>query len=489
MRKHILLILLLMSLCVTCIVGVQLFWNYQNYHSAVKAFDHDINEALSSAVERETGQRQDLIVQRFKGWLADTSLITITADHKNRDSATVFYTRDTHPKFKEDQKSRFQFGLHDFKEKLDHITPKAKAQLIDHFGDRILKRDLKQGFVYNYTQMLGDSLQKAFNGSKMNPQALSLLFRQELTARNISSDFRLNPGTKANFYLTRPVNTNFRKPYKNDFVVAGFESPNTYFFKQMKWVVASSLLLLFITIGCFGYTVRTLFSQQKLAELKEIFISNMTHELNTPISSIKITAEALKSFKHRPETQREYLEIITYQADKLSGLTGQILNTSQLIQNKMTGWTKINLNELVPGAVEDLKPQIESSGAIVDYRLPETGTYITGDADSLRNALINMIDNALKYTLVNPRVTTEVIISAKHAIITVADNGIGIPTEYHGDVFEQFFRVPQGNRHDVKGYGLGLSYVRQVIRQHGGEVTITDNTPSGSIFTVKLPLS
>lgn len=489
MKKHILLILLLMSLCVTGIVGLQLFWNYQNYKTTVKAFDHDINEALTNAVAKETDQRQDQIVKRFKGWLADTSLIIITADHKNRDSMTVFYTQDVHPKFEEDKKRKFEFGIQDFKEKLDHITPKAKAYMIEHFGDRILKRDLKQGMVYNYTEMLGDSLGKVFNGSKLNPQAMKALFREELAAKNIDAGFLLNPAKKAYLYLTKPINTNFRKPYKNDFVYAGFESPNAYFFKEMKWVIITSLLLILITIGCFTYTVRTLLSQQKLAELKESFINNMTHELNTPISSIKITAEALKTFTHSPETQLEYLGIITYQSDKLNDLTSQILNTSRLIKNNATGWTKINLNELVATAINDLKPQAESNCAIVNYKPSATTPSIIGDASGLRNALVNLIDNALKYTTATPAIAVDVTLSASYAAIKVTDNGIGIPPEYQDQVFEQFFRVPQGNLHDVKGFGLGLSYVRQVVQQHHGEVTVSNNKPSGSIFTIKLPLS
>lgn len=488
MKKHILLILVLMSLCVTGIVGLQLFWNYQNYRTTVRTFDHDINGALNNAVARETDQRREQIVTRFKGWLADTSLIIITADHNNRDSATVFYTQDAHPKFKEDKKRRSQFGLTDFKERLDHITPQAKAFMIKHFGDRILKRDLEEGVVYHYTQMLGDSLEKVFNASKMNPRALDKLFSQELAARNIHAAFALDPHHTAGVYLTKKVNTNFRKPYKNDFVYAGMESPDTYFFKEMKWVIITSLLLVIITVGCFTYTVRTLLSQHKLAELKDAFINNMTHELNTPIASIKITAEALKTFKHSPQTQSEYLDMISYQSDKLQDLTGQILNTGRLNMNSVDRWTEVNLNDLVAVAINDLKPQAESTGATINYKPSDARPITHGDILSLRNVVANLIDNALKYATGRPAIAIEVKVSSKYAAINVTDNGIGIPSEYHGQVFERFFRVPQGNLHDVKGFGLGLSYVKAVIRQHHGEVALRDNDPSGAVFTIRLPL-
>ena len=489
MKKHILLILVLMSLCVTGIVGLQLFWNYQNYRTTVKTFDHDINEALNIAVAKETDQRQDQIVNKFKGWLADTSLIIITADHKNRDSMTVFYTQDAHPKFKEDKKSRSQFGLSDFKEKLDHITPKAKAFMIKHFGDRILKRDLKEGIVYHYTQLLGDSLEKVFNASKVRPRALEQLFKQELVNKNIDAPFVLNPTGQADLFLTKKVNTNFRKPFKNDFVYAGIESPNTYFFKEMKWVIITSLLLIMITISCFTYTVRTLLSQHKLAELKEDFIKNMTHELNTPISSIKITAEALKTFKHNPIIEKEYLDIIIHQSDKLQDLTSKILDTGRLIKNHAVNWVKIVINEFITAAINDLRSQIESHEAIVNYTPSNGAPSIRGDTSSLRNVMVNLIDNALKYSAGRSLVSIQVKVLAHHATIKVTDNGIGIPSEYHAQVFEQFFRVPQGNLHDVKGFGLGLSYVKQVIQRHQGEIAVANHQPTGCVFTIKLPLS
>lgn len=490
MKKNILVILVLMSLCVVGIIGLQLFWNYQNYQRTVKVFDHDINAALNNAVARETDQRQEEIVRRFKGWLADTSLIRITADHNNRDSATVFYTQDVHPKFKEDYSRKTQFGLADFKEKLNHITPEAKARLIAHFGDHILKRDLKEGVVYHYTQMLGDSLEKVFSQSRMNLDAMALLFRQELKAKNINADFVLNPVPvgKPKLYMTQQVNTHFRKPAQKAMVYAGFERPSIYFFKEMKWLIITSLLLILITIGCFSYTVRTLLSQHKLAELKDSFVNNMTHELNTPIASIKITAEALMAFKHSPETQNEYLSIIAYQADQLSELTSQVLNTGKLVHDHGTNWSRVDLNELISSAIDDLEPQVIQAGALMDYKPAKQATFVNADMNSLGNVLKNLLENALKYNLAQPQIAVVVKTAGGYAEVRISDNGIGIPEAYHSAIFEQFFRVPQGDLHDVKGFGLGLSYVKAVMKQHQAEITVANNQPSGSTFTLKLPL-
>lgn len=487
MKKPVLLIIILMSLCAAGIIGLQLFWNYQNYKNTVKSFDHDINEALAKAVASETDQRQDQIVERFKGWLADTSLVTITADHNNRDSSTVFYTQDSHPKFPEDKNRKAQFGLTDFKEKLNHITPQAKAFMIRHFGDRILKRDLKEGVVYHYTQLLGDSLEKVFNGSKVNIGALQALFKAELASKGIHAGFTLNPAKNQGLYLTQPVNTNFRKPFKNDFVYAGFDSPDHYFFREMRWVIITSLLLIGMTIGCFTYTIKTLLSQQQLAELKEDFVHNMTHELNTPIASIRITAEALKSFPHQPEKQAEYLDIITYQADKLSGLTSHILHTRERIKTSPNDWARIDLGQVIKQALQDLQPQIENTEAFITYE--SKSLFVNCDYASLLNVMMNLIDNALKYHTGQARISITLNSTACHAEIQVADDGPGIPAEYREQVFEQFFRVPKGNVHNVKGFGLGLSYVKQTVVQHKGTIAVSNNQPIGSIFTIRLPLA
>lgn len=487
MKKHIHLILFLMLMCVVCLIGLQLFWNYQNYNHTVKTFDHDINEALRSAADREIDDRQLKIVNKFEGWLADTSLITITADHNNRDSNTVFHTKDRHPLYPADK--GITFGLEDFPLKLNHITPAAKQYLIKHFADRILRRDLQKGIVYNYTQLLGDSLNKIYNASKTNVSLLKKLTKQELAMRGINASFILNPGKNSRLYLTRPVNTHFKRPFKNTWFYAGFQSPQQYFFKQMKWVITTSLLLIGITVTCFAYTAKTLLSQHKLALLKDDFINNMTHELNTPLSSIKITAESLKSFNHTPQIQAEYLDIITYQADKLSSLTEQILNASRMEKQAGDNRALIDLNELIDKAINDMQPQIAKYKAQINYQPLPIAVSVNIEAISMLNAFTNVLDNAIKYATYASRVNISLTANAGYAEITFTDNGIGIPDEYHHKVFEKFFRVPQGNVHTVKGFGLGLSYVSQVIKQHRGAISIAANRPNGSIVTIKLPLN
>lgn len=489
MKKRITLIIGLMAICVAGVIGLQLFWNYQNYRSTVKNFDHDINEALHTAVDRELDARQQLLINQMKRWMKEPSFVTITCDTVDRKHNTVFTMRDTHPYTPKEK--GISLSIQTFKAQLATITPEAKEFFINYFAENIVRRDLKKGFVYYYTQRLGDSLEHAQAISRVNHQLLKHFYKQELTARNISSAFKINLQQTSNkqYCLTQSVNASLRRPYEKEWVKAEFESPGLYFIRQMKWIVLATLLLIVVIIACFAYTTRTLLTQHKLAELKNDFINNMTHELNTPLASIKITVEALNTFCHNPAQLKDYLGIISYQTNKLTDLTHQILNTNALVHAKNTSRLPVSLNTLLKDSVKVMAPQISIRKVelLVDEQADLT---VNANRESLLNVFNNIIDNALKYNTSNyPALSILLTRQGHHAAVLFADNGPGIPHEYRSRIFEQFFRIPQGNQHDVKGYGLGLNYVKQMIEACNGRVQVTDNSPNGSIFTLLFPLA
>lgn len=479
------LIILLMTVCVMGITGLQLYWNYQNYKTTVKNFDRDINETFEAAVDGEIDHRHSQIVAKFKTWLADTSFVTITCRNDNRENRTVFHMADTHPLIGDEK--GVDLGISYFHERLTKITPAAKKIFINHFGDNILREDLRKGVVYNYTQKLGDSLQAFYEQRKLDKNILRNLYQQELSTKNIDENFTLNPSISTQ-YLTRQVNCALRRPYDKEFVRAGFQSPDAYFINKMKWLIFTSLLLIVITLCCYGYTVKTLLSQHQLAILKDDFINNMTHEVNTPLASINITAEALKTFNHDRQTQQQYLDIITYQAGKLSGLTARILTANSQRGRGAYHMKSIDLSELIAKAINDMAQQSKSANAVITCHFPPTPLKIKGEESDLIDVFTNILDNALKYNNGTPLIDIIVFDKNEYAEITFRDNGIGIPAVYQAKIFERFFRIPKGNIHDVKGYGLGLSYAKQIITQHKGSISVTGNKPSGSIFTIQIPL-
>lgn len=480
-----------MSFCVLGITGLQLYWNYQNYQTTVQNFKRDANTALEQAVNKERALRQEQFVLKVKKWLADTSFINIECNINNRDSITVFTIQDVHPRFLEDtsRKAKFyQMGMTTFKQKLKKIIPAAKALFINHFADRVFKRDIENGSIYYYTQGLGDSISKVFDDSKLNISNLDSLYKKELQQKEIFSDFTLNPNyiTINKHFLTNKVNTSLRKPYEIQLTWASLENPNTYYLREMKWLIVTSLLLISITLLCFYYTISTLFNQHQLVALKDQFISNMTHEINTPLASIQITAEALQKFPADAATRENYLAIILYQTKKLTALTKEILTTSKLETLGFSKDDQIDLNELILTIIASLKL---ADNINLKYIPNTTIRTIKGNNIHLSRAITNILENAVKYNAsLKPTIEIKISESQKEAKISIADNGMGIADEFKEKIFEQFYRIPTGNMHNIKGYGLGLNYVKKVISQHKGVIKVIDNEPTGSIFIIKLPV-
>lgn len=486
MKRRIALVLTLMSLCVSGIIGLQLYWNYQNYLRTLKTFDHDINAALEVAVNREIRSRHDQMVSKVKVWLKDTTLVTITCNNDNPKKHTVFHLKDKKPLYEDEG---VFLGLSSFKESLPQITPAAKELFIAHFADTTVRSDLEKGIVYYYTQRLGNHLDGMYKQTKLNPSNLKFLYREELAKRGITAQFelsRVNADTLAKAFKTEQVNTALRRPFTKKIIFAGFESPDLWFLNEMKWLILTSIILIGITLFCFAFTVKTLLSQQQLVALKENFINNVTHELNTPIASIKITAEALRTFKHDEKTRNSYLEMIAQQTDKLSTLANQVLESANTRSNPVM--QVLSLNGLIAEAISDLQPYATRCNAEINFMPAAQHFYISGAKEQFVKVMINLLENAMKYSLTSPKISIVLNAVGRKVELLVADQGIGIPAVYREQIFERFFRVPQGDVHDMKGYGLGLSYVQEVIEQHGGKVSVSANLPRGTIFTIQLPL-
>ena len=238
---------------------------------------------------------------------------------------------------------------------------------------------------------------------------------------------------------------------------------------------------------------RNLRKQRKLAELKNEFISNITHELKTPIATVGVAIEALKNFKaiDNPERTREYLDISQNELHRLSLLVDKVLKLSMFEnQGIELKYETLNLRGIVTEVVESLKLQLEKFKATVEVHY-EGETELRGDRLHLLSVVFNLLDNALKYRSVDKEVKIDVQINGTVDTVQliIRDNGIGISTEYQEKIFEKFFRVPHGDTHNAKGYGLGLSYVAQVIKKHEGTITVQSVPGESTAFTITLPKS
>jgi two-component system phosphate regulon sensor histidine kinase PhoR len=483
MQKKIILVLIMMSCCVLGITALQLYWNYKNYQSVVANFKKDANNALDVAVEREMMQRRLQLVAQVKQWMMDPSIVEITCDTNNKEHSTAFTIKDVVPYYPDEKPDQVTMGITSFKKKVGKITPEAKTVFINHFAE-IVTADLKEGTVHYYTQGIGHRLEKTFSESRIDLSNFAKLYKKELAKRQISASFKINVMPSGNGFLTHKANTAFRRPYVNSMVFANLEDPNGYYLREMKWLIISSFLLIGITLSCFYYTLKTLFNQHQLVVLKNQFISNMTHEINTPLASIQVTAEALQKFKPDESTTTKYLDIILFQTQKLNELSSEILENAKLDTINSSMEEQVDLKQLVADVIADLNSVFK-----VHVDFDEGDLIVRGNNAQLYRSIKNLLENAEKYnTDIAPEIGITISKINSGISLNVTDNGPGIPDAFKSKIFDPFYRIPTGNIHDVKGYGLGLNYVKKVISQHKGSISVGDNKPSGAVFSIILPV-
>ncbi|TNE56824.1 MAG: HAMP domain-containing histidine kinase [Bacteroidetes bacterium] len=276
------------------------------------------------------------------------------------------------------------------------------------------------------------------------------------------------------------------------FYQAVFPEYHSYLIRQMAPYGAFALLLYGITTAAFVLVFRSLRQQQRLARLKNEFISNITHELKTPITTVGVALEALSDFEalRNPDKAREYLSHSKLELDRLSLLVEKVLRVSMFEEQEPSLQKEVlDLSALVRQVTSAMSLQAERAGARLELDLPDQGDLrIRGDRLHLSSLIFNLVDNALKYTQGDPVIQVALCPKDDMVRLSVRDNGIGIAPEYQARIFEKFFRVTDGNTHNVKGHGLGLSYTAQVARQHGGQIQVDSQPGKGSTFTVEFPL-
>lgn len=272
---------------------------------------------------------------------------------------------------------------------------------------------------------------------------------------------------------------------------AWFPECRKYLLRKMIPTAAFAGLLFGVTTLAFGLIYRSLRQQQRLTRMKNELISNITHELKTPITTVGVALEALSDFDalQNPDKTREYLSLSKLELDRLSLLVDKVLRLSMFEeQEPRLQATALDLGDVVRQVMAALRLQAERMGAEIRLEAaPGVHFPVTGDRQHLASVVFNLLDNALKYAGPQPEIRIVLLHGPETVQLQVHDKGPGIPAEYQSKVFDKFFRVPADNRHEVKGHGLGLSYVAQVLRQHGGSIRLSSPPGGGATFWVELP--
>ncbi|MEQ9300418.1 MAG: HAMP domain-containing sensor histidine kinase [Cyclobacteriaceae bacterium] len=277
---------------------------------------------------------------------------------------------------------------------------------------------------------------------------------------------------------------------ENSLLLIHFPNQQQYLFRKIWLTLSSSVFLIFVIIFCFGYAIHTILKQKKLSEIKNDFINNMTHEFKTPISTVSLACEALqdKEVNASPGLTERYVGIISDENKRLGQQVEKVLQMAVIERKDFKLKPEpLDIHGIINKAIENIKIQVEKRHGSILFEGKALHTELQADEMHLTNIIYNLLDNANKYSSDKPRITVSTIDNTEGIKIAVADQGIGMSRDQQSRIFERFYRVPTGNIHDVKGFGLGLAYVRRIVNAHGGDITVKSKLNEGSTFEIFLP--
>jgi two-component system phosphate regulon sensor histidine kinase PhoR len=520
--KHFKFIIFIITLSILGLVAVQLYWIDSALTVRKERFENHINEALHAVVTKiERKATSAKITRRLNLKRTNQSIPSIIhgsksgmdqLDTKNHfrlnvleeittDSSGVITKKRREKTFAGDSTSKdiFNFGFN-FKSKNPfYIHDIDTAGSLDWFS----KRKDKSSDVFD--ELVSVNIYNDYN-DKIDTAFIDSLLKVELLDRNIKTKYNyaiLDHDNKmlshipnkeieeelinSKYKISLALNNIFAEPKQ---LSVYFPKENKYILKTMWYLLLGSLILIIVIVWAFYFTVKTIFEQKKLSEIKTDFINNMTHELKTPISTISLAVDVLtdKTLKPNEDRMAKYLTAIKDENKRLASLVENVLQTAIIDKGQLKlNLNPIGINQILEQVVNNFAIQFEKRNVQLDLDIMEEDEYIEVDKFHVINAFNNLLDNALKYS------KNEVLIKIKNyknnegIVVEIADNGIGISKENQKRIFENLYRVPTGNIHNVKGFGLGLSYVKAIIEKHQGSVTVTSVIDEGSTFTIFLP--
>ena len=260
---------------------------------------------------------------------------------------------------------------------------------------------------------------------------------------------------------------------------------------SIKIMGGSSVIITLFIIIMFSLTLYIMFKQKRLSEMKNDFVNNMTHELKTPISTISLASQMLND-RSIPDEQKNLghiSRIIQTESRQLGYQVERVLQMAIFDHGELKLKSEpVDLHDIIETVAQNFLLQMDKRGGKLEFHPEADQSVITGDLMHLTNVISNLMENALKYTNRNPEITISTLNENSSLVVSVADNGIGIGKEDQKRIFDKFFRVPTGNLHNVKGFGLGLSYVKLIVEEHGGTIKIKSEPNKGARFDIHLPL-
>lgn len=312
------------------------------------------------------------------------------------------------------------------------------------------------------------------------------VYSNELATKIRSSDFQFNPSSTYGVPLF--VNDTFNTKYQ---LYVNFSDKNKELLKSILGMALLSLAFTGVIVLAYANTLKQLSKQRQISQIKTDFINNMTHEFKTPIATINLALDAMKNPKvaDNKEFINRYLKMIRDENRRMNAQVENVLRISKLENNELDlPKTRVKLHEIIEDAITHVSLIVEDRGGFIKTNLQALKCSVLGNDLHLTNVIVNMLDNAIKYTEVPPEIIIETENIKDTILLKITDNGIGMTKNVQKKIFEKFYREHTGDIHNVKGHGLGLAYVKKILEDHNAEIYLESEKGKGSTFFIKLHL-
>ncbi len=504
-KKFLLFFIVLMSVAMLGFIGIQVYWINNSLQLREANFRRSIDDAVNIALlNLETIIYTRLGVKQDTTW--NTTPKTIMTPVISGDILKDSLDPEEFLIIRKPGIGTDELNVSGKTENSD------KKHSVDKLGSEVMQGDA-EGALARKQLMLNHLMNRVLDNSKglhveeiVNVGLIDTLLKQELSSRGISIayEFGVYSPERNALMLERTGKYHEELLFKGfsfplfsgagiatrDFLLVYFPDQHTYNVRSLWLMMFISLLLILTIIIAFTYSVLTIIKQRKLSELKNDFINNMTHEFKTPISTISLACQALsdKDIPRTAEMYSDYIQIIGDENGRLGEMAEKILQTAILEKGTLhLRVESIDLHNLITDSIHKIAIQIEIRDGSIHTALNASQKVIKGDKVHLTNVVYNLLDNANKYSPRRPHITVSTADTVNGINISVQDHGLGINKANQKRIFEKLYRVPTGDVHNVKGFGLGLSYVKFIVEKHGGQVSVESEPGKGSTFTLFLP--
>ncbi len=531
-------LVVLMGFSLIGIILVQFLWVNNAVQVQKERFNVTIYDALNATVQRaQKEQAADSFLQQFMSFASSNNDTSSFNDNQN---STPYFPqpgekekKDVKELIKGKNKIEQPFTNGSFQAHIEIESSGKPKQVITRSGNFDINSNKDIKHVEKAISLMEDSIKKVMEinsninplkilnqfsyeikmrsadvSNRINTDNLTQILEYELNARGIDLNYEYGILNRNDGSLTKHYSKNYYKD-KSEFKFVANLFPNDYFrslsplvldiyfplqqqfiYKSLGLLLGSSILFTFLILLSFYFTLRTILNQKKLSEIKSDFINNMTHEFKTPIATINLATDNIANPKiiDKPDYISPFLKIIKEENKRMNNQVERVLQMSLIEKSDFQLMpANTDLHQLINDAIAKMQLLANQKSAIITSDLKADLTVFNVDEIHFTNVVVNLLENALKYSKQDPHINITTLNNKNGIEIMIKDNGIGMSKEQQAKVFEKFFIATKGNIHNVKGFGLGLSYVKAIMVEHGGNVFVKSKLGEGSEFKLFLP--